>query len=331
MALEITNLRALSAESEKRAPGPEASILKIKGTEIQQTLSELMMYAVGPYALPFERGSSEEGDLRSAAGPDYAAPLAATYCNYRKVIDLRRLQRDPAQHHCPDDSGPVTRSSAPDKVIMDFNFSEEQQLLADTVQRFVREHYAFETRREILKSKAGWSREVWQSLAGLGLTALNVPEEHGGLGGGPVDTMLVMNALGDGLVRGAFPERCGASRPPCSRASATTAAAADLLPHVASGERIVIVAHQEPRTRGELNVTSRRAPRRAAMAMSSTATRASIVHGGAADEFLITARTQGKHRRHDGVSRLPRRPKAAGVTVTGLPHDRRPARRRHRN
>jgi alkylation response protein AidB-like acyl-CoA dehydrogenase len=85
MALEITNLRALSAESEKRAPGPEASILKIKGTEIQQALTELMMYAVGPYALPFERHSIEEGDLGSAAGPEYAAPLAATYCNVRKV------------------------------------------------------------------------------------------------------------------------------------------------------------------------------------------------------------------------------------------------------
>jgi alkylation response protein AidB-like acyl-CoA dehydrogenase len=85
MALEITNLRALSAESEKRAPGPEASILKIKGTEIQQALTELMMYAVGPYALPFSRESQEEGDLKSVAGPAYAAPLAATYCNARKV------------------------------------------------------------------------------------------------------------------------------------------------------------------------------------------------------------------------------------------------------
>jgi alkylation response protein AidB-like acyl-CoA dehydrogenase len=85
MALEITNLRALSAESEKRAPGPEASILKIKGTEIQQALTELMMYAVGPYALPFSRESQEEGDLKSVAGPQYAAPLAATYCNVRKV------------------------------------------------------------------------------------------------------------------------------------------------------------------------------------------------------------------------------------------------------
>jgi alkylation response protein AidB-like acyl-CoA dehydrogenase len=85
MALEITNLRALSAESEKRAPGPEASILKIKGTEIQQAISELMMYAVGPYALPFERASIEEGDLKSVVGPEYAAALAANYCNVRKV------------------------------------------------------------------------------------------------------------------------------------------------------------------------------------------------------------------------------------------------------
>jgi len=85
MALEITNLRALSAEAEKRAPGPEASVLKIKGTEIQQTLTELMMYAVGPYALPFHRESSEEGDLKSVAGPEYAAPLAASYCNMRKT------------------------------------------------------------------------------------------------------------------------------------------------------------------------------------------------------------------------------------------------------
>jgi len=84
MALEITNLRALSAESKQQAPGPEASILKIKGTEIQQAISELMMYAVGPYALPFQRDSLD-GDLKSVAGPDYAAPLAATYCNTRKV------------------------------------------------------------------------------------------------------------------------------------------------------------------------------------------------------------------------------------------------------
>jgi alkylation response protein AidB-like acyl-CoA dehydrogenase len=84
-ALEYTELRTLARESTGKGPGPESSILKIKGTEIQQALSELMMYAVGPYALPFGRSSTEEGDLRSVAGPEYAAALAATYCNTRKV------------------------------------------------------------------------------------------------------------------------------------------------------------------------------------------------------------------------------------------------------
>jgi len=81
MALEITNLRVLSAEVERRAPGSEASLLKIKGTEIQQALSELMMQAVGPWALPSRRDRS----TASAAGPGYAGPLAATYLNLRKT------------------------------------------------------------------------------------------------------------------------------------------------------------------------------------------------------------------------------------------------------
>jgi alkylation response protein AidB-like acyl-CoA dehydrogenase len=76
MALEITNLRVLSAEREKKAPGPEASILKIKGTEIQQAIAELMMQAVGSYALPYR-----QNDL----GPEYAANLGTGYCNLRKL------------------------------------------------------------------------------------------------------------------------------------------------------------------------------------------------------------------------------------------------------
>ncbi|MBN8474338.1 acyl-CoA dehydrogenase family protein [Sulfuritalea sp.] len=76
MALEITNLRVLSAEREHKAPGPEASILKIKGTEIQQTISELMMQAVGACALPFKQ---------AGVGPDYAANLGTGYCNLRKL------------------------------------------------------------------------------------------------------------------------------------------------------------------------------------------------------------------------------------------------------
>jgi alkylation response protein AidB-like acyl-CoA dehydrogenase len=85
MALEITNLRVLSAEAERRAPGPEASLLKIKGTEIQQAITELMVQAVGPYALPFRLEALAPGFAGPAVGPGHAAPLAASYLNMRKA------------------------------------------------------------------------------------------------------------------------------------------------------------------------------------------------------------------------------------------------------
>ncbi len=85
MALEMTNLRVLAAEADKRSPGPEASILKIKGTEIAQALSELSLQAAGVYALPFERESMSLDYTGERVGPEYAAPLAALYCNLRKL------------------------------------------------------------------------------------------------------------------------------------------------------------------------------------------------------------------------------------------------------
>jgi len=85
LALEITNLRVLSAEAERRAPGPEASLLKVKGTEIQQAITELLVQAVGPYALPFRPDAFEPGFSGPPVGPDHAAPLAAAYCNMRKA------------------------------------------------------------------------------------------------------------------------------------------------------------------------------------------------------------------------------------------------------
>jgi alkylation response protein AidB-like acyl-CoA dehydrogenase len=85
MALEITNLRVLAAESEKRAPGPEASILKIKGTEIQQAITELLTQAAGQYALPLRRDAMAADYAGEALGPDYATGLAANYLNMRKL------------------------------------------------------------------------------------------------------------------------------------------------------------------------------------------------------------------------------------------------------
>ena len=196
---------------------------------------------------------------------------------------------------------------------MDFNFSEEQQLLADTVQRFVREHYSFEARRAILKSNDGWSRDLWAELAGLGITALNVPEAHGGLGGGPVDTMLVMNAMGTGLV--VEPYLAAAVIAPTLLARiGDERAAAELLPAIASGERIVVLAHQEPHTRGELNHVATRAAKNGDGYVID-GHKSVISHGGAADELLVSARTADRTGDSDGISVFRVDPRASGVTL----------------
>jgi alkylation response protein AidB-like acyl-CoA dehydrogenase len=196
---------------------------------------------------------------------------------------------------------------------MDFNFSDEQQLLADTVQRFVRDNYSFEARRDILKSPAGWSKENWQAIAGLGLTALNVPEEFGGLGNGPVETMLVMNALGDALLLEPF-LAAAVMTPALLVALGDKAANEKLLPDVASGERIIIVAHQEPQTRGELNHVATRAEK-TSDGYILDGVKNVISGGGAADDLLITARTSGRTGDTDGVSIFRVDPKAAGVKI----------------
>ena len=84
-ALEITQLRVVAAERDRNGPDPASSILKIKGTEIQQAISELLLEAVGPYALPEETHEESERWNEPAIGPDWAGPLAPHYFNWRKA------------------------------------------------------------------------------------------------------------------------------------------------------------------------------------------------------------------------------------------------------
>jgi alkylation response protein AidB-like acyl-CoA dehydrogenase len=84
-ALEYTELRTLAAESAGKGPGPESSILKIKGTEIQQRVTELALEAVGHYGAPYFRGFPEDGDNAHPIGPEYAHHAAPRYFNVRKT------------------------------------------------------------------------------------------------------------------------------------------------------------------------------------------------------------------------------------------------------
>ena len=84
-ALEFTELRTLARESEGKGPGPESSILKVKGTEIQQRLTELTLEAVGSYGAPYFRGFPEDGSNEFPIGPDYAHYAGPNYFNFRKT------------------------------------------------------------------------------------------------------------------------------------------------------------------------------------------------------------------------------------------------------
>src|SRR3954466_12000334 len=83
---------------------------------------------------------------------------------------------------------------------MDFDLSEEQRLLKDSVDGLLKSSYDFETRKKYRAEQGGWSRDVWGKFAEQGLVALPFSEEDGGFGAGPIETMIVMEALGRHLV-----------------------------------------------------------------------------------------------------------------------------------
>jgi alkylation response protein AidB-like acyl-CoA dehydrogenase len=125
---------------------------------------------------------------------------------------------------------------------LDFSFTEEQQLLLDSIRRYVGDHYSFDQRKSILALSDGYSRRVWQDFAELGLLGLNVPDALGGMGGGAVDTLLMASALGEGLVV----EPYLSSAVLATRAIAalgTPAQQESWLPRLAAGEAIGVLVH----------------------------------------------------------------------------------------
>lgn len=172
---------------------------------------------------------------------------------------------------------------------MDFTFSEEQQMLLETTRRFIAKDYSFEARRQIKnKSEKGYSPDVWQAFADLGLLALNVPEENDGMGGTPIDTMLVMTAMGEGLVL----EPYLTSAVVATRTIAMLGNAeqrASMLPALAIGETIAVLAHEEPTTRFDWDAVTTTAAR-TGHGYTLSGHKSVIAHGASADILLVTAR-----------------------------------------
>ena len=143
---------------------------------------------------------------------------------------------------------------------MDFNYSNEQTALRETLQRFIDREYDFEHRRELAESALGYSSDTWARFAEFGLLSLPYPEEFGGFGGNAVDVMLVMELIGRGLLLEPFLSTvvmCGglirdAGSPPLKRS---------LLPRIGTGEIKLALACYEASARYDLSqVTCTAAP-----------------------------------------------------------------------
>ena len=200
---------------------------------------------------------------------------------------------------------------------MDFSFSEEQTLLRNSVQKFVQNGYSFDTRRAIVKSESGWKRENWKQFAELGLLGAPFSEEEGGLGGGPIETMIIMEEFGRGLVvepyLGTVVVAGGFLRHGGSKAQKD-----QLIPEIAEGKRVFAFAFAEPQGRynlADLQVTAKKS----GAGYTLNGHKAVVVGAPWADTLIVTARTGGGQRDEKGVSVFVVDKKAKGVGTRDYP------------
>jgi len=200
---------------------------------------------------------------------------------------------------------------------MNFEFSDEQQQLHDSVDRYLTQQYSFDKFRAIRASDAGWDQGMWRGLAELGVLAVNVPAEQGGLGFGPLETLAMMGSCGRSLVLEPVLSSAVIATATLKPFSADAAAAA-LLGKLAGGERIAVLAHFERDSRFEPQWVAGRA-RRSGDDYVLDGHKAVVMHAPAADVLLVSARTAGEPGDAAGVSlfRVPR--DAPGVTLDAYP------------
>ena len=200
---------------------------------------------------------------------------------------------------------------------MNFEFSDEQQQLHDTVDRYLTEQYTFEKFRAINATAEGWDKAAWAGLAELGVLALNVPAALDGLGYGPLETLSVMGACGRSLLLEPFLSSAVIATA-LLRPFADDAAAAGLLKRMAAGEAIAVLAHYEPDSRFETQWVNARAQKSGDRYVID-GHKAVVLHAGAADTLLVSARTSGEAQDAKGVSlfRVPR--DAKGLTLVSYP------------
>jgi alkylation response protein AidB-like acyl-CoA dehydrogenase len=205
---------------------------------------------------------------------------------------------------------------------MDFSFSEEQTLLRNSVSKFLSDNYNFETFKKISRTEPGWSKQNWKQFAELGLLAAPLPEAYGGLGGGPVDTMIIMEEFGRALVVEPFAQTVVVGGNFLMNGG-SEAQKEEWLPKIGAGETVLAFAFAEPQGRfnyADLITTAKKQ----GTSYVLSGQKAVVLGAPWADQLIVTARTAGGQRDAKGVSVFLVDKKAKGVvtrdyqTVDGL-------------
>ncbi len=200
---------------------------------------------------------------------------------------------------------------------MDFSFTEEQSLLQDSVQRFVQNSYEFETRQKLVKTEEGFSRDNWSSFAELGWLALPFAEESGGFGGTAVETMIMMEEFGKGLVVEPYVTTVIMAGS-IIEAGGSTVQKEGVLAEIMAGTKLAAVAYVEPQARFNLaDVTT------SAVASDDGYTlngfKGVVLGGPSADVLVVPARTSGEQRDRDGITLFLVDASAEGISRRDYP------------
>ena len=200
---------------------------------------------------------------------------------------------------------------------MNFEFSDEQQQLHDSVDRYLSEQYSFDKFRAVNASQSGWDKAAWAGLAELGVLAINVPVAQGGLGFGPLETLAMMGPCGRSLLLEPYLSSAVIATA-ALRAFADDAQAASLLTRMAEGAAIAVLAHFERDSRFETQWVTTRAER-SGLGYRLDGHKAVVLHAAAADTLLVSARTAGDANAATGVTlfRVPR--SVPGLSLDSYP------------
>src|SRR5208337_2514358 len=200
---------------------------------------------------------------------------------------------------------------------MDFELSEEQQLVRDNVVRLMRDRYGFEARKTYQASPQGWSEALWREYADMGLLGAPFSEEDGGYGGGAVETMIVMEEFGKALALEPYLETvvlCGA----LVKHAASAEKRAELIGRIAAGDLRLSFAHAERQAGFDLNDVGL-AARKDGAAFVLDGEKGLIVNGDGAGALIVSARVSGGRRDRDGIGLFLVDADAPGVTRRGYP------------